>query len=500
MTEPQQEPLSIEDEVRADLARYSRDPLGYCLWNWPNADLRQWQVEYFETLGRQLRGDPYNPVQLARASGHGIGKSACNAMLINWAIETCEMTRGAVTANTDTQLRTKTWPEVTKWHDTSLVTRLLPSEFKATATALHHVKYERTWRIDAVPWSEHNTEAFAGLHNEGHRLLVVFDEASGIADKVWEVTEGALTDANTEIVWSVMGNPTKTTGRFRECFGRMAHRWDHKNIDSRSVDGTNKRQIQKWVDDYGEDSDFVRVRVRGMFPRASSQQFIDSEIVSEAMLREAYTGLRDPLIMSIDIARGGADNCVICYRRGLDAKSIPWVVIPGSQARNSEKFVAKVVDLATTDDRFKKPDAIIVAETGIGGPILDRLRGLLGDDAQVYGVQFGGASPRSNLANMRSYIWWQMRDSLRMGLAIPNDPLLEAELTAPEFFHNKQDRVILESKEDMAERLPELGSPDRADALAISFAYNIQPRQHTQVRGTVGQVMTNYDPYGSDRV
>lgn len=486
---------SIEDEVRADLLRFSRDPLGYCLWNWPNADLRDWQVQYFDSLGKQLRADPYNPIQKARASGHGIGKSMCNALLINWAEETCEHTRGAVTANTDTQLRTKTWPEVTKWHDLSLVTKLLPGEFKVTATALHHHKYERTWRIDAVPWSEHNTEAFAGLHNERKRILVVFDEASGISDKVWDVTQGALTDAETEIIWSVMGNPTKTTGAFRECFGRMAHRWEHDNIDSRSVDGTNKKQIQKWVDDYGEDSDFVRVRVRGLFPRASSQQFIDSEIVAEAMRRNPISGLRDPLIMGVDVARGGADNFVISYRRGLDAKSIPWIVIPGSETRNSERIIAKIVDLATTEDRITRPDAVIVDETGIGGPIVDRLRNLLGDNAQVFGVQFGGTSPRSNLANMRAYIWWQMREALRTGLCIPNDAALEAELTTPEFYHDKRDKVILEAKEDMAEDHPEIGSPDRADALAVTFAYNIQPRQHTAVRGSHNRTQTDYDPW-----
>lgn len=491
--------LDIEREVWADLARFSLDPLGYAVWNWPNADLRSWQYEWLEVIGRQLQ-DPethFQPIQTARASGHGIGKSTGVAILANWGIETCDFTRGVVTANTDTQLRTKTWPEVTKWHDTSLVTKLLKDEFKVTATALHHRKHERTWRIDAVPWSEHNTEAFAGLHNKGKRLVVLFDEASAIADKVWEVTEGALTDEDTEIIWAVKGNPTRTNGRFRECFGARKHRWNIANIDSRTVDGTNKKQIAKWVEDYGEDSDFVRVRVRGQFPRASSQQFIDSEVVSEAMVRAPIGGLRDPLIMSIDIARGGADNCVIAYRRGLDAQSIPWVIIPGTEARNSEKFIAKVVDLATTDDRFKRPDAIIVDETGIGGPILDRLRTLLGDEAQVYGVQFGGASPRSNLADMRTFIWWQMRDALRVGLAIPNDPILELELTTPEFSHNKQDKVKLESKEDMAERVPELGSPDRADALAVGFAYKIQPRDHTAVRGTVGTCKTDYDPYAN---
>ena len=126
--------------------------------------------------------------------------------------------------------------------------------------------HAKTWRADFVPWSEHNTEAFAGLHNKGKRIVLIFDEASAIADKVWEVAEGALTDEGTEIIWIAFGNPTRNVGRFRECFRRFKHPVEGRQIDSRTVEGTNKEQIAKWAADYGEDSDFFKVRVRGMFP------------------------------------------------------------------------------------------------------------------------------------------------------------------------------------------------------------------------------------------
>jgi hypothetical protein len=109
----------------------------------------------------------------------------------------------------------------------------------------------------------------------------MFDESSKIADKVWEVTEGSLTDANTEILWLVFGNGTRATGRFRECFRKFRHRWDASNIDSRDVEGTNKELFKTWIEDYGEDSDFVKVRVRGMFPSASLKQFIDEADVDK---------------------------------------------------------------------------------------------------------------------------------------------------------------------------------------------------------------------------
>ena len=39
---------------------------------------------------------------------------------------------------------------------------------------------------------------------------------------MWETIEGALIDEGTELFWAVFGNPTRNTGRFRECFAAAA--------------------------------------------------------------------------------------------------------------------------------------------------------------------------------------------------------------------------------------------------------------------------------------
>jgi hypothetical protein len=172
-----------------------------------------------------------------------------------------------------------------------------------------------------IPWSEHRTEAFAGLHNQGKRIIVIFDEASAIPDVIWETTEGALTDADTKIIWGVFGNPTRNTGRFRECFGRFRHRWHLWQVGSRATKLTNKEQINQWIADYGEDSDFVRVRVRGVFPRAGDMQFISTEMAEAAMSdkRDPPSTIYDPLVLGVDVARFGDDATVLCPRRARDA-------------------------------------------------------------------------------------------------------------------------------------------------------------------------------------
>jgi hypothetical protein len=484
---------SLDDQLIEDIVRFQHDPYGFVLYAFPwgegelaGKSIRAWQEKLLRRIGERLQAGEIGvkeAIQEAVSSGHGIGKSAFVAWIILWALSTFEDTRGVVTANTENQLKTKTWAELSKWHRLSIVKNWF--EFTATALYSKDPEHEKTWRVDMVAWSERNTEAFAGLHNQGKRVLLIMDEGSGIPDIIWEVSEGALTDEDTEIIWLAFGNPTRNTGRFKECFGRLRHRWGNNQIDSREVEGTNKVQIQKWVDDYGEDSDFVRVRVRGLFPRASDLQFISTDVVGEAMRREAVCNFNDPLVMALDIARGGDDECVFRFRRGLDGRTIAPHRIPGSEARDSMRLVSKAIELL----EYYKPDAFFYDATGVGGPVGDRIKQL---GYRVLEVQFGASSPDPKYANMRAYMWGELKQWLERGGAVDNNPKLETDLTSPEYFHNKKDQLVLESKEDMKKR--GLSSPDDGDAIAMTFAYKVAPTSGPGT-STRGKAMTDYDPF-----
>lgn len=88
----------------------------------------------------------------------------------------------------------------------------------------------------------------------------------------------------------------------------------------------------------------------------------------------------------------------------------------------------------------------------------------------VIGVNFGAGSPVSAAANMRAYIWYQMREWLKLG-AIGKDQNLEIELTGPGYQHNAQTSIVLESKESMKKR--GISSPNHGDALACTFASQV---------------------------
>ena len=135
---------------------------------------------------------------LAVASGHGIGKSALVGMIISWAMSTCANCRVAVTANTGDQLRTKTIPEVSKWFRLGINAHWW--NVGSEVIKARDAEYEKTWRTDFLTWSLERTEAFAGLHNKGKRIVVICDEASAIPDPIKNVIEGALTDEELSLI------------------------------------------------------------------------------------------------------------------------------------------------------------------------------------------------------------------------------------------------------------------------------------------------------------
>lgn len=483
--------MEKHDELIEALGALTHDPLAFVYfaypWGEPGTPLEnmegpdEWQIQILKDIGEQLKKgkDLQTAIQEAVASGHGIGKSALISWLIHFAISTHENTRGVVTANTEGQLRTKTWPELSKWHNMFIAKDLFT--YTATAIFSSDKDYEKTWRIDAIPWSKNSPESFAGLHNQGNRILVLFDEASAIDDVIWEVTEGALTDANTEIIWCAFGNPTRNSGRFRECFRKYRDYWKTYQIDSRTVKISNKAKIEEWLEAYGEDSDFFKVRVRGVFPSASDLQFISTEIADKAQKQVYKPGQFDhlPTIIGVDPAWTGSDSLEIVMRQGYYMKSL------ASIPKNDDDWrMAKLI--AQFEDEYKA-DAVFI-DMGYGTGIYS-IGKQLGRKWRL--IEFGGKSNDPVYLNMRAYMWGQMKEWLREGGSIPqNDQALYDDIVGPEVIIDKNGRIQLESKKDMKER--GLPSPNKGDALALTFAFRVTKK----INGNQKRVAnTEYNPF-----
>jgi hypothetical protein len=263
-------PLEVTAAWLSDVAG---DPVAFVqrAFSWGEGELAnftgpmEWQRWVLEQIRDGLLA-PGRAIQIAVASGHGIGKTALVSWITLWAMTTAGDTRGIVTASTEAMLNTRLRAELRKWF------RLFRAAtfFELTMTVLipKDTSHEQTWRIDLLPWNPNRPESFAGLHNAGRRILVIFDEASAIDRAIWETVMPVATDRDAEVVWCVFGNPLHPEGEFKNCFDN-GH-WITRHVDSQSVPITNKAEFQKWIDAYGEDSDFVNSRVKGLFPRHTS--------------------------------------------------------------------------------------------------------------------------------------------------------------------------------------------------------------------------------------
>lgn len=500
---PQQESVDLAETI----AGFYDDPLGFVLfafpWGQAGTSLQDedgpdvWQARYLLRLGDEVKKRSVSEaveaaIRVATTSGHGTGKTTLVSWVILWFISTRVNPQIVVTANTAAQLTGKTWRELAKWHKLAIHR----DWFQWTATKFYLKEQPEDWFAVAQPWSAEKSEAFAGTHEKD--VLIIFDEGSGVDDTIWEVAEGAMTTAGA--MWLVFGNPTKNTGRFRECWRKFKHRWIRFKVDSRDAKKANKKQIEDWIEDYGEDSDFVRIRVKGQFPRTATNQLIAEDLVIEAMRRyenvygdpgrighnggppldewDEFGDIHAAKIISIDVARFGDDQSVIGLRRGRFFKTL---------AKYREMDSAQLAHRIGEWIDEVKPDAVFIDADGIGGPVCDMLRNL------GYAVEEvrGGlpAADKLRYFNKRAEMWWAARDWLKNNGHLEPDDEMKDDLIAVQYgYAGRTGQQQLERKEDMKKNRG-LPSPDCGDCLAMSFFMPVSPAgaQDRMVRMMRGQ-------------
>ena len=234
----------------------------------------------------------YKVLQEAVSSGRGIGKSALVSWLTIWMVSTRIGSTTIISANSENQLRSITWAEITKWLAMSLnshwfevsATRVAPAKWLTDLVESDLKKGTRYWGVEGRLWSAENPDAYAGVHNfDG--VLVIFDEASGIDDSIWSVTGGFFTENTPNRFWMAFSNPRRNTGYFYEAFNSKREFWKSRVVDARTVEGTDKAVYERIINEYGPDSAQAHVEVYGMFPNAGDDQFISSSVVDDAMKR-----------------------------------------------------------------------------------------------------------------------------------------------------------------------------------------------------------------------
>ncbi len=466
---------SAELQLADAIAKCYADPLRFVQlvypWGQPGmleqySGPDEWQRDFLIELGRQVRErnfdgiHPVPPIRMNVVSGHGVGKSVLCAWVTHWVMSTRPRCRGTLTANTFNQLSTKSWAAVQSW------ARLLLNRhwFITTGDTMYFRGQKESWAVSAASCREENSESFAGQHAADSTSLMIFDEASAIPEKIWEVAEGSMTDGSP--VFLACGNPTRNTGRFqRITFGSERDRWTRFSVDSRQSKFANKELISQWAADYGEDSDFFRVRVRGECPRAGTTQFIPSDDVAACRKYKAEGVDTFPKILAVDVARFGDDRSVIGQRQGRK-----FQVLGKYRGIDTVQLTRRVIEL----QQREQPDATVVDADGMGVSVVDQLR----DRGFSSGLhEFHGSVPAEDANryfNRRAEVWGLAADWLHAGAEIPDDPELETDLTAPQYGFSAKQQIQLEKKEDMKSR--GCASPDLGDVLAYTFAVKLRAK------------------------
>lgn len=492
-----------EKELLEFTLSFADDPVGFvfAMYPWgesgtPLAHMsgpRDWQLQDLETLAAHLKkqkaalaaGLPVEMFKEATSSGRGPGKSAKFGMLAHWHISTHIGAQTIVAANTETQLRLKTFPEFGRWFTCALNAhwfvvdsmRITPEKWLADAVAKPKAEGglgvdPRYWNVAGQTWTEENPSAFAGAHN-AYGLAVMFDEAAGIPALVWDTTDGFFTDPTLYRMWLAASQMRENQGRFYDLFydPKTGAGWNTRKLTIRGMPGVDQQWVRAKIEQYGEGSDFVRVEIDGDAPRTSTAQFVPSENVRAAQTNMMHPDYGKPLVLGVDPAPRG--RTLLRFRQGANARDCCGVE---TRVELFEKDNFGIATEVMRLDAKYKPDEICV-DFGMGTGVIDilkrhRLHGKLIE------VKFG-ESPENKEGEAGSRaceLWCRMRDWLLVGMIEKADALFK-ELTDRgwKWSGREEGKKVLESKNDLKAR--GVDSPDDADALACTFAGKARVRR-----------------------
>jgi phage terminase large subunit len=468
---------------RRDPVRFVRDVF--------RAEPDAWQLDALQAVA--------SGPKVAMSACKGPGKSCLLAWVIWWFLAVHHDAQVIGVSITADNLRDNLWKELAVWRSKS---ELLQRAFEYSAERVKSADRPSTWWASARAFAQsadptQQANTLAGFH--GENVLVVLDEVGDYPEGVLAAAEAIFAnEVNAKLV--VAGNPTRTDGPLYRIVTRDAARWHVITITGDPDDPKRSPRISsEWarseIERWGRDNPWVMVNILGQFPPAASDQLIAINDVIAAMERkEPALGTRtDARVWGLDPARFGDDEAVLARRQGTVSGPMKvWRSLDGTQLGDA---VAKL--LLEAQKQNAPPDTVFVDVGGVGASAYDRLC-FLGWRDVVRPVDFGGSAIDARFLNKRAEIWWAMNEWLKtMPASLPHDPVLQSELTAPRFWFrtvNKRTAFALEPKEDLKSR--GVPSPNRADALALTFAAPVSPRsRHAPSESFNNQrCETDYDP------
>lgn len=403
-------------------------------------------------------------------SGQGVGKTAFEAALVIWFLCCRPNPKVICTAPTRQQLHDVLWAEISKWLERSKVKNIL----KWTKTKIYMIGHEERWFATARTATK--PENMQGFHED--YMLFIVDEASGVDDRIMEAILGTLSGDENKLV--MCGNPTRTSGVFYDSHNKDRENYRSRRVSSRDSKRTSRRNIEMLERKYGADSDVIRVRVDGEFPRGESDSFIALETAEFAKNDVRIEPVGYKLNVGVDVARFGDDETSMYA--GIGGKVVNQRHHHKQDTMVTAGWVLRLVDETKAEYPSITDVEIRIDDDGVGGAVTDRLREVTQERGLGYTiipVHNGGKAQDEHYGNLGSETWGCIKSMLEDNMShymigqpgvleLPDDEKLIAQLSTRKWRMGSNGRIYLERKEDMKKR--GLQSPDRADAFVLTFA------------------------------
>lgn len=414
---------------------------------------------------KSVRDNPRTAVR----SGHGSGKTAIAARTVLWFLAAHPHSVVVTTAPTWNQVEKVLWREMATAFERG-------KEFFQVLGQADIFKTDLTIAPDwyAVGLSTEKPERFAGFHSAN--ILLVIDEASGVAPEIFEAGDGFLTSRNAKVL--LIGNPTQPSGPFYDAFHKEAAHWNLIHISTFDTPAFTGEKVSDVVAaslpqpdypermklKYGEDSAPYDYRVLGEFPRASDDAVCKAWDVERAQRVEVQPGL--PVVISCDVARKGGDETVIAVRRGNHVR-----IVDAYAGKDQNWTLGRLLQVERQVYEETPFDIVHVIDmAGLGSGTYDALCEASAFTVHGFNSSHRARNPRE-FPNRRSEVWFTFSDLLRQGVVdLDPDDQLFADLVAPVYSVDSQGRRVVEAKDEMRKRLQR--SPDRADAVLMAFSFS----------------------------
>ena len=410
-------------------------------------------------------------------SGHGTGKSTFMAWCVLWFLACYFPAKVPATAPTSHQLEDVLWSEIAKWHRV-LKERVpvLGEQFEWSSGAFRMKTAPNESFSVARTSRPERPEALQGFHAE--HILFLIDEASGVADNVFEVAEGALSTDGAFVVMAA--NPTRQSGYFFDSHHKMRGAWAALHWNGEDSPRVSREYIANMKKKYGERSPVYKVRVLGEFVGASDG-VISLELCESARIREVEAIHSARTIWGVDVARFGDDSSALAKRKG----NVQLEPVKEWWGKDTMQLAGLIKAEWDGTPEKQRPASINVDVIGIGAGVVDRLKE---QGLPVVGVNVAEAeavnadSPRNTKGEpvrqfnrLRDELWWKSREWLEAkDCKLCDDDELIAELTTPTYTILSNGLIKVEGKPEMKAR--GVKSPNRADAWNNTFADLPAPR------------------------